>query len=453
MTCVAALFVVWPPPASGDSPSGAPARGVWQCSTDTRSHGVRLWWNEKRGSESTVPDTFDRAGVPSYTFPVTDGRCATHPQLVAYLARRIEDLRRRDRVLGLPAPAADTGMPATWGDPSRPDRRVVDGGSPALDVYLDSTRELAEGTATCVRWSPGQERGRSRTAAFVDLHNVRTFNQADLDRLVHNLAHELVHVSQCAVTNRSGTVNGTTIDPRIVEASAEAFAVASSNTIDERLLGPALSRPAAVLALNAASPPSDLMSYAQFPFWYELFGAPSAKRYVGFLRSAVSADTDQRHRSDAQLVYKIFGESAVQRAITRFASFVILGGDMGQAHYDPVVSLIQPADLARLAPTAGSSASASERLATGRYGYITVTWPDSATALTITAEGTTVQRAAESVAVGTRESGVVAPTDGSWTVTRECDPAGRCTGDGRAYISIADGRRSPLALRITAAAG
>jgi hypothetical protein len=412
---------------------------------------VRLWWNEVRGSEHTLPDKLETASNPYYTPPRTDSSCATHPEVVTYLARRIDALLTRDRALGLPAPAPDTGMPATFGDPSRSDSRVVDGGSPTLDVYLDAApggpSGDTNGSTTCVHWNAPTGEAHVRTAAYITLSAVRTSTQQALDNVVHNAAHELVHVTQCAIRNSSGSVNGTTLASSLVEGSAEAFAVASTGILVEGMLQTAVSRPGPVLASKNGSGGDP---YSQFPFWYELFGAPSAKRYVAFLRSAVAAAPAEHRQGDANLVYRAFGETAVQRALTAFASFAVLGGDIGGAHHDPQVQYIVPNPLAQLAPPSGKSRSARVRLQRGAYGYVVVTWPERATALTVSASGVPAARAAESVAPGTREGGRVGQTAGVWHVYRECDAAGRCSGDGNAYIAVANGRHTRLVLTVTA---
>ncbi len=440
-------------------PAGAPgaheaspaARGVWKCRTDSPSHQARLWWNEARNSEHTIPEVFEKPGATTYTPPPTDGRCATQPAIVKYLAARIDALLRRDRALSMPHAASDTGMPATWGDPSRIDSRIVDGGSGAVDFYLDAARSVADdrGVTSCVHWYPlGQGSARSRTAAFVTLYAVRPFSQVELDRIVHDTAHELVHVLQCAVTNRSGSVNGTTLDLSLVEGSAEAYALASSGFIDASTLARAIRTPGPVLA-SAARSTGD--PYSRFPFWYELFGAPSAKRYVALLRSAVAAPPAEHRQGDANLVYRAFGETAVQRALIRFASVVVLGGDIGGVRYDPPWE-VSVAALAQLAPSSGAPTSSRVRLQQGAYGYLVVAWAEGVTELTVATTGVAAARAAEAVAAGTREGGQASPTGSVWHLSRDCDAAGRCNGDGKAYITVANGRRTPLALTVTVTA-
>ena len=453
-----ALFAVARPIAAPAAPSARPVnRGVWKCRADSPSRRVRLWWNEVRGSEHTIPDKFETAGSPPYyTPPRTDGSCATRPEVVTYLARQIDALLRRDRLLGLPAPAPDTGMPAAWGDPSRPDSRVADGGSPALDVYLDAAPGGVGGdeggSATCVHWNAAAGKGTARTAAYVTLYSVRTFSQRELDQVVHNAAHELVHVTQCAIRNHAGTVNGTTLDLSLVEGSAEAFAVASSGELVDSMLEAAAIHPGPVLVppARAAGNP-----YSQFPFWYELFGAPSAKRYVAFLRSAVAAAPAEHRQGDVNLVYKAFGEDAVQHALTAFASFAVLGGSIGGAHWDALHDsevIYLPDPLAKLGPASGAAASAHVRLQQGVYGYIVITWPEGATEMTVSANGVSAARAAESIVAGTRESGPAVQSGSVWHLSRECDGAGRCNGDGNAYITVANGRRTQLALTVNVAA-
>lgn len=351
----------------------------------------------------------------------------------------------------MPRAASDTGFPATWGDPSRIDSRVVDGGSAAVDIYLDAARSVADdrGVTSCVHWyPPGQGSARSRTAAFVTLYAVRPFSQVELDRIVHDTAHELVHVLQCAVTNRSGSVNGTTLDLSLVEGSAEAYALASSGFIDASALARAIRAPGPVLAPLARATGDP---YSRFPFWYQLFGAPSAKRYVALLRSAVAAPPGEHRQGDANLVYRAFGETGVQRALIRFASVVVLGGDIGGVRYDPPWE-VDVAALAQLAPSSGAPTSSQVRLQQGAYGYLVVTWPEGVTELTVATTGVPAARAAEAVAAGTREGGQVGQTGSIWHLSRECDAAGRCKGDGKAYITVANGRRSPLALTVNVAA-
>src|SRR5689334_13875563 len=113
-TAVAAIVL-----ASASAGTGSPPyRGIWKCSATSPSGHVRLWWNERRHDEQTVPERYEQPGATTFTYPPTDANCRTHPQIVRYLATSADQLLARDRALGLPAPHADTGMPARWGDPS-----------------------------------------------------------------------------------------------------------------------------------------------------------------------------------------------------------------------------------------------------------------------------------------------------------------------------------------------
>ena len=406
---VMVLASVSPQAASSGNQGNPGGRGSWKCWADSPSHKVRLWWSEVRGSEHTIPDVIEKpstASVGVYTPPRTDGRCATHPEIVRHLGGRIDALLRRDRVLGLPAPASDIGMPAHFGDPSHSASGVADGGSSALDVYLDAgSFPLGGGdggTVTCNHWLPrGRANAPARSAGYVTLYGVRTVNQQELDRLVFNAAHELVHVSQCALTNRSGSVNGTTIDLWMVEGSANAFALASSGLIDDRNLALALRRPQPVLVSQSRS--AEPTMYAQFPFWYKLFGAPSARRYTAFLRAAIAASPAEHRHGDASLVYRTFGETAVQRALLQFASFAVLGGELGGVHYNAGRLVFEDPDtLAHVTPSAAAPAHAQVRLKRGSYGYLVLTWPQGATDLTITTAGVPAARA-ESQSASARE--------------------------------------------------
>jgi hypothetical protein len=410
------------------------------CSADSPSRHVRLWWNERRHDEQTVPERFEKPGAPTYTDPPTDANCRTRPQIVQFLARAADELLARDRSLGLPAPRPDSGMPARWGDPSRPDSRVFDGGSGALDLYLSGGTGFNRGDTECVTWE--RPRGRRHAAAFMHLFGVRTFNDADLDRLRHDLAHELVHVAQCAVTNERGDVTGTMIDTHVVEATAEAYAVATTGALDAATIDPALRLPHPVLAFQIDAYPATQLYYAEYAFWYRLFKAPSARTYAAFLRRAAAQG---RRVPSATLVEGAFSREAVQQALTAFASFALLGGSLGNAHFDATAHFAEWKFGADLTPAAGAPAGA--RLVVRPYGYafVRIRWPDGVDRLSLSVSGA----GAAEVAAGTREGGAVTPAGSTWTITRSCTASGACDGDGYAYAAVANGRRSTLRVALT----
>jgi hypothetical protein len=137
--------------------------------------------------------------------------------------------------------------------------------------------------------------------------------------------------------------------------------------------------------------------------------------------------------------------------LASFASFAVLGGSIGGAVWDPANRPVVPQTLAALNPSPGRPAATVARLAPGTYGYVVVAWPEAADTLTVTATGVTAARAAEAVGVGTREHGAVTPSGARWVVERACQPNGACEGDGHVYVSVANGRRTALAVTISAA--
>lgn len=422
--------------SAAGSANSPPTRGKWMCSTDSPSHRVRLWWNERRHDEQTVAERYETVSLPYYTDPPTDANCRSRPQIVQFLATAANQLLARDRSLGLPAPHPDTGMPATWGDPSRSDDRVADGGSGAIDIYLLGGRSMNDGDANCVTWE--RPRGRYHSAAYVTLYGVRAFNDADREHLRRTLAHELVHVAQCAITNTRGDLTATMIDRRIVEATAETYAVASSGTIGDSMLDPRLRLHVPLLTTHVDDYPATPLYYAEYPFWYRLLGAPSAHRYVAFMRRAVARG---RRVPSETLVRASFGGPAVQRALTGFASFALLGGKAGTDRFDPGTRVIDWRYEAEL------DGPGTARVSIPVYGYafVRIRWPDGVTNLAATIAGATTNEAV----AGTREGGSVNPNGSVWSVTRNCTASGACEGDGYAYVALANGRRSPMHVVVT----
>ena len=410
---------------------------------------ARLWWTEKRGDRRAL----ERLEPGALQSAPEDGSCRTRPAVVSWLATRFGPLLARQRRLGLPAPAPDTGMPWTWGDPSRPDARVFDGGTPALDVYLSGENTgFAPASTQCVYWFPGKN--GFRAAAYVQLNALNGFipreqEQADLE---HDVLHELVHVSQCAIWDRRRETTATLLSEALVEGTAEAFAMASGAQEERQFLENAKRRSfQRVLAAEA-------YGYAQWPFWLALLGAPSAKAYTALLRDAVKAPPAVHRAGDGALVYARFGEAAVQRALLRHASFVLFGGELAGVRRD--VRKLLPFVLegrATLAPAAGRPATARVTLAPGAYGYVVVAAPPGSTTLRLTATGSPQARIAASATVGARHDRVTIAPDGAgaWKVARVCTSAFfSCASDDEreaAVFALANGRRTPLTVTVSAA--
>ncbi len=434
--------------ASGRTATVTAAPPSWPCKADVPG-GVRLWWTEKRGD----PRALLRAKPGTTTAAPEDGSCSTRPAVVAFLATRFGPLLARQRALGLPRPVPDTGRVWSSGDPSRPDARVDDGGSPALDVYLDGENTiLADATTGCTHWK--DRSGRFRAAATIVIRKVGWFFDADKPKLDHHVAHELVHVGQCAVVDARRETTGVLLASGLVEGTAEAFAMASGVAPETAFLRNAV-RAQRTGVLDATDD-----GYSHWPFWAAVLGAPSARAYVALLKAAVKAPGSTPRAGVGALVYSRFGEAAVQRALLRHASFVAFGGELAGVRLDlaPFEVLVPIEALATLKPGARSSTSTTVRVASGRYAYVRVDAPAGATSVRLAVSGAPPARAAEAVAVGSRHVSPAAVTvaragNGSWTITRACGVTQDCSSSGEpevAFVAIANGRRSPLAVTITA---
>jgi hypothetical protein len=432
-------------PQEGVSRSVAPPR--WPCKADAPG-GVRIWWTEKRGD----PRALLRAQPGSGTAAPEDGSCGTRPAVVAFLATRFGPLLARQRTMGLPRLVPDTGRVWSSGDPSRPDTRIDDGGSPALDVYLDGANTIfADAETYCTYWR--DRAGRFRSAATVTIRKVGWFYDADKPGLEHDVAHELVHVAQCGIVDARRETTAALLSSGLVEGTAEGFAMASGVAPEASFLRNAV-RLQRTGVLDA-----DDDGYSHWPFWAALLGAPSARTAVGLWQAAVKAPNAKRRPSVDALVWARFGDSAVQRALLRHASFVAFGGELGGVRLDsPIEALVPIESVATLAPGVAAPASTRVRVLPGRYAYVRVDAPAGAAAVQLRIAGAPPARVAEAVSVGSRHVRyapvrVARSGSGVWTVTRTCGGTQDCGVSNErevAFVAIANGRRAPLAVTVTA---
>jgi hypothetical protein len=422
------------------------------CRVDAAGASVRVWWAEGGARGALTGE---------------DGRCTTRPEVVMTAVREVPALLARQARLGLGRPAPDSGLETI--DPFRPGRgpQRSDGGSPALDVYVVPQASSGGGVATCVA---GVVNRRYRAAAYLV---VQPFSKIDAERRAlayrHVLAHELVHVAQCAQTDPRRRTNATELDLRLVEGTAEAIAaltlgpdaVVSGIGDGPAPLGPLMflfanPQPDRVLApsrLDDAGEP--LGPYRHWPFWVEL-AQGDARPLRALLAAALRASARDHARGDFDVVYRTFGEGAVHRAVTRMAAFErfglsLRGLALPAASWSRIqfpLDAVEPADLS-LEPEPGTPRRGRLALGVATYAFGRVVWPAGATRLTLSAGGAPAARIADSVIVVDPDLRPVRATGGgtSWILTR-----GGGAPASVVRLSVGNGRRSPLSLMLTATA-
>ncbi len=200
VTASAAVAVVVLTVLSGQQAgASAPSAGSFpqpNCSHDSPSGKVRIWWTEKiRQGVLTGDDT----GVAS------DGRCSTVPESVPWMATQVEEVIRGFKAQGLPMPPSDKGIQRV----SQGRYDVSDDGSGAYDVFVSGqdhgqcTEIGTDGITKCTsyyafRGGAWKYRTVSKMVVFGFPAEVPDADRAQFTRGV--VAHELVHASQCSLS-------------------------------------------------------------------------------------------------------------------------------------------------------------------------------------------------------------------------------------------------------------
>ena len=218
LTAVVAVVVVSLGASSGLAAEAATARNAFgtQCSFDSPSGQVRMWWKENRARTVLSGDD---GGVASH------GQCSTVPASVSWMAGQLETVMRGYKAVGLPLTHSDKGIQRVFSE-------YTNNGSGAYDVFLDGASSfMTAAYAECshVTYYQGRVR-RFRTVGTMYVYDVPATvpdgEQAQTVRQV--LAHELTHTAQCAVTNPRRGISAGDLSGPWIEAVPNAFSGASS---------------------------------------------------------------------------------------------------------------------------------------------------------------------------------------------------------------------------------
>lgn len=436
--------------------------GKAACHVDTPSHRLRVWWSERNGARQAMP--------------ASDGRCATRPAAVAILLRNLDAILAREHALGLARPHSDRGVVSYDGFFFGYGASVVDGGSKAVDLYLDG-HGGGNGQTLCQTTFGG---GKMKSSAYITMGASGAFTAGWTQlNLLHIAAHELVHVAQCATTYPKRHRTATDLGRTIVEGTAESLAMAAmgQRSITDGFgtfpgqtdpiipagglgfLEGAARETEPLLPLRESAVAATFGPYDNWAFWYALAGGANARPIVRLYNAAMRATKADKKSNYHTSIYRLFGETAVQRAALAEARFARFGGQLADLSLPPAPwkHLLETVDGGAedlpvkftLTPAVGTPAAAAVPLATARFAYAAVTWPAGSTTLQITASSPQgAARAAESVAVISPELASVAATAGTtWTLTRAAGGDAATVG-----IALANGRKAAETLTLAATA-
>jgi hypothetical protein len=448
--------------------AAAPARNTYgfQCSFESASGLTRIWWREDHPDQIL---TGDDGGAAS------DGKCATVPASVPWMADQIEAVMHAQRAAGLPMTKSDKGI-------QRITSQLLDDGSGAFDVFLDGAEEYALASADCrsVTYYPGRSRAyRTMAKMYVNDVPATVPDGALAQRFRVVFAHELVHVAQCAVTNPKRAISASNLNGAWIEAVPQAMAM---GLVGGEWQPNACSAEAHVLS---ASSDDDRDGYGQWPFWYSLLKAPNASTYVGMLRDVIRAPVSKAGAQLARVVRARFSDAQLSQALLGWSSAVFLGDTLPSASGIPITWTPQDLDrfmvfsvdeatgvetpqyespiVGRLTPPAGGSAQVPVTLPPMTCAGLLVPWPDGAETLSVGAAGApggelaNVMTAGLDVAPGTPSSSpcrtdgartVVPLSGGQFVATRPC--VGNRAPE--MWVLMANGGRSPLTMTVTATA-
>jgi hypothetical protein len=440
------------------------------CSYDSPSGKVRIWWTEKiRQGVLTGDDT----GVAS------DGRCSTVPESVPWMADQVEGIMRGFKAQKVPMPPSDKGIQRL----SQGRYDVSDDGSGAYDVFVSGqtmgTEEVGtSGITKCTgyyvfRGGAWRYRTVSKMVVFRFPAGVPDADRGQYLRGV--VAHELVHASQCSIAIPARRINGTETPGPWTEAVPNALAAGLvGGRFPMNTCGPR-TQP---VPLNGDP---DIDEYGDWPFWYSLLGAPSGSAYTALLRERLRYPQTTEFNEDprlARLIRKRFTDQQLTKALLTWATRSYFGGTLPSASGVPITWGLSDLDAASvgpsgtLTPAAGGSASTIVRIKPLTCAGMLVDWPEGAQTLSVGATGApggdlaSVMAAGLDVAPGSpptvycasnlfaplpliTERTVVPLVGGQFTATRPC------TNDDRPpqmWVLMANGGSTPLTLTVTATA-
>jgi hypothetical protein len=400
------------------------------CHLDT-AH-FRLWWSERRGAPSAVPDA--------------DGRCATRPAVVATLAGTMEGIRSVERHLGFPPAPSDANMPGN-------------GGNGHYDVFVDGRGNLGTGYGEC-----GKDRGR--WAAYMEIGAAPFGIPARLavSEARRTFAHEYFHGVQCAM---GALVPG--LSNLIVQGTAEWMVpvIAGPSLVDEAqivqgtatLIGTVEAlhevggHQGSLIAASAAG--NHFIPYRYWGFWY---GATNGGKEPGVIRRLLSriASHPNRVLQDHGIpdLYASLGLARVRAGLLALAVHGRAGGRFGEV---PLPSTgweasIVPDPATRIAVSAGGKTGVSVGVPAGLgYRYVRVRWPSAVEHVRFVLHPVAHPLRA---LVG---SVALVHADGSVTLRAartarglayELHPAGKA---GSATVVLTNPRRTPIRVVVTAA--
>ena len=382
----------------------------FQCSYESPPGKVRIWWTENRARNVLVGGA---GGVAS------DGKCSTVPESVPWMAVQVEEVIRLHKANGLPMPPSDKGVQRL----AQGRYGVLDDGSGAFDVFLDGGSDDNISAFAQCRGYAYPRRGTWKFGAIAKMYMYdmpASIPDATRTRGIHsNLAHEFVHVAQCAVTNPPRLSTASDLQGPWVEAVPDALAAS--------LIGGRRSTDPCTKEAKLLSPNGGLASqgYGQWPFWYSLLEAPSAITYTALLRDVMRAPVKQAGPQLARAIRKRFTDKQISQALLTWANSSYFGVPL------PCAALLVP-------------------------------WPDGAQNLTVSATGAPSGDLADVVTVALDvppgspatapcgaygERTVVPLTGNQFTATRPC-LAWKAAPE--MWVVMVNGGTAPLKLTVTA---
>ena len=436
--------------------------GKTACHVDTPSHRLRVWWSERNGARQAMP--------------ASDGRCATRPAAVAILLRNLDAILAREHALGLARPHSDRGVVSYDGFFFGYGASVVDGGSKAVDLYLDG-HGGGNGQTLCQTTFGG---GKMKSSAYITMGASGAFTAGWTQlNLLHIAAHELVHVAQCATTYPKRHRTATDLGRTIVEGTAESLAMAAmgQRSITDGFgtfpgqtdpiipagglgfLEGAARETEPLLPLRESAVEATFGPYDNWAFWYALAGGANARPIVRLYNAAMRATKADKRATTTRASTGCSARrpSSAPRSPRPGSPASAGSSPTCRCHRHPGSTCSRPSTAARtdlpvkftLTPAVGTPAAAAVPLATARFAYAAVTWPAGSTTLQITASSPQgAARAAESVAVISPELASVAATAGTtWTLTRAAGGDAATVG-----IALANGRKAAETLTLAATA-
>ncbi|MBK9739275.1 MAG: hypothetical protein IPO93_07145 [Actinobacteria bacterium] len=379
------------------------------------------------------------------------------------MAVQVEEVIRLHKANGLPMPPSDKGVQRL----AQGRYGVLDDGSGAFDVFLDGGSDDNISAFAQCRGYAYPRRGTWKFGAIAKMYMYdmpASIPDATRTRGIHsNLAHEFVHVAQCAVTNPPRLSTASDLQGPWVEAVPDALAAS--------LIGGRRSTDPCTKEAKLLSPNGGLASqgYGQWPFWYSLLEAPSAITYTALLRDVMRAPVKQAGPQLARAIRKRFTDKQISQALLTWANSSYFGVPLPSASGVPISTypvMVLGGEYEPLAdsltPPAGGSASAGVSIQPLTCAALLVPWPDGAQNLTVSATGAPSGDLADVVTVALDvppgspatapcgaygERTVVPLTGNQFTATRPC-LAWKAAPE--MWVVMVNGGTAPLKLTVTA---